>query len=166
MPAPGVDRSRAATPVEMWHAEHAAFQRRLAELQRNIDLFHAGGRPDYEGMMGIIDWLRDTGERSHHPREDVAFDRLARHRPDLALPLARLKQEHRVIATAGEALRQLLADALDGAVIPRAEIEVAAAMYLVYYGNHIAHEEEDILRCAAELLTEEDWAAVRNAVAG
>jgi len=159
-----VDRTRAATPVEMWHNEHAAFQRRLAELQRNIDVFHAGGRPDYEGMLEIIDWLRETGERSHHPREDVAFDRLARRCPDLALPLARLKQEHRVITQAGEALRKLLAEALDGAVIPRAEIEIAAAMYLVYYGNHIAHEEEDILGRAAQELTAEDWQAVRDAV--
>lgn len=151
-------------PIQAWHAEHAEFQRLLAELQGNIDLFHAGRRPDYERMAEIITSLREAGERSHHPREDVAFDRLARRCPDLALPLARLRQEHRVIAQAGETLRRLLSAALDDAVIPRAEIEVAAAMYLIYYGNHIAHEEEDILHRAAEVLTAEDWEAVRNAV--
>ena len=34
---------------------------------------------------------------------------------------------------------------LGGAVVPRAELEAAAASYLVYYGNHIAKEEEDVL---------------------
>ena len=78
-------------------------------------------------------------------------------------PFARLQQEHRVIAQAGEKLRELLSAALDGAIIPRAEIEVAAAMYLVYYGNHIAHEEEDILGRAERALTAEDWQAVKDA---
>jgi hemerythrin-like domain-containing protein len=158
-----VDRTRAATPVEMWRAEHARFQRLLAELQSHVDLFHSGERPDYERMIGIVDALHEAGESNHHPREDVAFERLALRCPDLALPLARLKQEHRVIANAGEALRELLSEALDGAVLPRAQIEVAAAMYLIYYGNHVAHEEEDILHRAAESLTAEDWQAVRDA---
>jgi hemerythrin-like domain-containing protein len=48
-------------------------------------------------------------------------------------------------------------------MVSRAEIEVAAATYLVYYGNHIAAEEEDILPLAAKTLTEADWAAARDA---
>ena len=152
-----------ATPVQAWHDEHMEFERLLNELQRQVDIFHGGGRPDYERMLEIISTLRERGEGSHHPREDVAFARLAKRRPDLALTLARLQQEHRVIAQAGEKLRELLAEVLDGTVLPRAEVEVAAAMYLVYYGNHIAHEEEDILGQAAKTLSEEDWEAVRNA---
>jgi hemerythrin-like domain-containing protein len=163
MAAKPVDRTRAATPVELWHAEHARFERLLAELQAQVDVFHSGERPDYERMVAILDALREAGEGAHHPREDVAFERLGLRRPELAPTLARLKQEHRVIAQAGEALRELLSEALDGTVLRRSEIEVAAAMYLIYYGNHIAHEEEDILRCAAESLTEADWQAVRDA---
>lgn len=164
MAAKPVDRTRAATPVELWHAEHARFERLLAELQGLVDLFHSGERPDYERMIGIIDALQEAGEGSHHPREDVAFDRLAQRCPELALPLARLKQEHRIIAQAGERLRELLSEALDGVILRRSEVEVAAAMYLIYYGNHIAHEEEDILQQAAEFLTAEDWQAVRDEV--
>jgi hypothetical protein len=35
----------------------------------------------------------------------------------------------------------------------------------VYYGNHIAKEEEDVLTRAAGFLTAEDWDAVRRAKA-
>lgn len=164
MASKAVDRTRAATPVELWHNDHVRFQRLLEELRRHMDRFHSGERPEYERMLEIIDSLREAGDRTHHPREDVAFERLAKRCPDLALTLARLKQEHRVIAQAGETLRELLSEALDGAVLPRAELEVAAAMYLVYYGNHIAHEEEDILARADQALTAEDWEAVRKAV--
>ena len=69
-----------------------------------------------------------------------------------------------VIANAGEALRDQLQAILDGAIVPRAAVEVAAATYLVYYGNHIAREEEDVLVRAAKELTGDDWEAVRSAV--
>jgi hemerythrin-like domain-containing protein len=68
-----------------------------------------------------------------------------------------------VIAHAGEALLSHLDAILGGAVVPRAEVETAVATYLVYYGNHIAKEEEDVLARAASLLGPEDWAAVKDA---
>jgi hypothetical protein len=48
-------------------------------------------------------------------------------------------------------------------VVPRAQVETAAATYLIYYGNHIAKEEEDVLPRAAAALTEGDWQAVAAA---
>lgn len=153
-----------ADPVAAWHAEHGYFNRLLGLLRRQLDVFHSGERPNYELMLDVVSYLRDYSDASHHPREDVAFMHLERRCPDLALVLARLAQEHRVIALAGETLRDLLQGIVDGAVVPRAEVEVAAATYLVYYGNHIAKEEEDILARAAASLTREDWEDVRNAV--
>ncbi len=149
-------------PAAAWHTEHEYFQRLLALLQGQLDLFHRGERPNYELMLDILAYLREYGDAFHHPREDEAFARLAKRRPDLELELARLRQEHRVIARAGERLVELLNEALDGAVVARAEVEVAAATYLVYYGNHIAKEDELVLGRAAELLTPEDWQAVRH----
>ena len=151
-------------PIIAWHTEHTYFHQLLGLLQREVDLFHRGSPPNYEMMLDIVNYLRDYSDRVHHPREDVAFACLAKRSPDLALVLSRLSQEHRVIAHAGEALRKLIQAILGGAVIPRAEVEVAAATYLVYYGNHIAKEEEDVLPRAAKVLTPEDWDAVRNAV--
>jgi hemerythrin-like domain-containing protein len=152
-----------ATPIQAWHDEHMEFEALLDELRRQVDIFHAGGRPDYERMLQALSTLRERGDRSHHPREDVAFERLAKRCPDLELELARLRQEHQVIARAGEKLHGLLSAALGDAVLQRAEVEIAAAMYLVYYGNHIAHEEETILDRAASALTADDWEAVRKA---
>jgi hemerythrin-like domain-containing protein len=149
--------------IAAWHEEHAHFNRLLGLLQAEVDVFHRGERPNYERMLDIIVYLRDFADRYHHPREDAAFARLARRCPDLELPLARLAQEHRVIAHAGETLRGQLQAVLDGALIARAEVEVAAATYLVYYGNHIAKEEEDVLPRAAEALTPADWQAVSEA---
>jgi hemerythrin-like domain-containing protein len=151
-------------PVIAWHTEHTYFNQLLGVLQKQIDLFHRGENPNYELMLDIVSYLREYSDQTHHPREDVAFARLAKYCPDLQLVLARLGQEHRVIAHAGETLLGLIRAILGGAVIPRGEIEVAAATYLVYYGNHIAKEEEDVLPRAAKELKPEDWEAVRKAV--
>ena len=151
-------------PIAVWHEEHVYFGQLLRLLRRELDAFHSGARPNYELMLDVISYLREYSDRFHHPREDVAFERLAKHRPEMALPLARLRQEHRVIAAAGEALLGHLNAILSGAMVSRPEVEVAAATYLVYYGNHIAKEEEDILSLAAKVLTAEDWAKVGAAV--
>ena len=150
-------------PISAWHEEHVYFNQLLRLLQREVDVFHHGGRPNYDLMLDIISYLRDYSDQYHHPREDEAFARLAKRCPDMALSLARLEQEHRVIAHAGEALRGSLEAAVGGAIVPRAEIEVAAATYLVYYGNHIAKEEEDVLPRAAKELGAADWKAVKDA---
>ena len=150
--------------MQVWRAEHRHFGQLLDRLQKELDLFATGERPDYPVMLEILTYMREFCDRVHHRREDVAFARLAQRFPELQLPLARLQQEHRVIAHAGETLRQLLAAILDGAAAPRAEVEVAAATYLVYYRNHIAHEEREILGQAESALTADDWEAVRKAV--
>src|SRR4029450_1600186 len=97
-----------ANPIAAWHTEHARFKRLLDLLHEQTDLFHSGGQPNYELMLDIISYLRDYCDRYHHPQEDVAFARLARRCPDLELVLARLQQEHRVIARGREARRHLL----------------------------------------------------------
>ena len=110
-----------------------------------------GERPNYELMLDIVAYLRDYSDRFHHPREDVAFARLAKHCPDLQLVLARLARSTASSRNAGRALLgQLRSDARRRGHAARATVEVAAATYLVYYGNHIAKEEEDVLTRAAK----------------
>ena len=154
-----------AMPISAWHADHVYFNELLGRLRAELDVFHRGERPDYEGMCEIVTYLREYGDAVHHPREGVAFARLARHCPDMELALARLEQEHRVIAQAGQRLLEQIEAILGGAIVPRGELESALATYLVYYGNHIAKEEEDVLTRAAGFLTAEDWDAVKRAKA-
>lgn len=150
-------------PIKAWHEEHMYFKRLLRLLQEEVDVFASGDEPNYQLMHDIISYLRDWGDTYHHPREDEAFKRIARKRPDRQLPIARLVQEHRVVARAGEELEQMLEEVEAGSIIPRAQLEVAAATYLVYFGNHIGKEEEEILPLAAEVLTASDWEAVKAA---
>jgi hemerythrin-like domain-containing protein len=69
-----------------------------------------------------------------------------------------------VIAQAGATLLENIEAALEGSILPREQLEAAAATYLIYYQNHIRTEETAILTRAAQHLTAEDWEAVRAAV--
>jgi hemerythrin-like domain-containing protein len=153
-------RQASVSPIEQWHTEHAYFKRLLDLLADQVAVFESGQRPNYELMEDIISYLRSYSDRYHHPREDVAFARLELRCPDLLPVLARLRQEHRVIANAGEKLLALLESILEDAMVPRSEVEMAASTYLVFYENHIAREEREVLGRAALSLTREDWEAV------
>ena len=151
-------------PIDAWHADHARFARLLAMLEKEVALFHSGEQPNYELMRDIVLWLRHYADGVHHPREDLAFERMVQLDPDLRIPVNRLLQEHRVIAYAGESLLTRLDEAANGGFAPRAELEAAAATFLAYYRSHMATEEGMILPRAAELLRDADWAAVAAVV--
>jgi len=151
-------------PIAAWHADHVRFARLLDALEKEIAVFHGAGTPDYERMRDVVLWLRHYADGVHHPREDAAFERMVRRDASLALPVSRLMQEHRVIAHAGEALLEQLENAANGGFAPRAELEAAAATFLVYYRNHLNTEEAHILPRAAALLDAADWAAVAAVV--
>jgi hemerythrin-like domain-containing protein len=150
--------------IAFWRAEHAAFAHLLDLLEKNLVAFHTGERPDYDLMLDILQYLRHFPDRYHHPREDVAFDCLVKRDPGLLALVDHLKEEHRLIATAGDRLQQLLTEASQGAIVARENIESAAQEYLVDYRRHIASEELTVMPRAVALLKDEDWALVAHAV--
>ena len=154
-----------AEPLAVWHAEHVNFARLLDVLETQVAAFHRGERPNYDLMGNVVYYLRSFADRFHHPREDVAFARLVERDPGTELVINRLVQEHRVIATAGDEFFNRLNEVAGDIMTPRATLEAAAATYLVYYRHHIAAEERDIMPRAAQLLTQEDWAAVTASAA-
>lgn len=151
-------------PISEWHQEHVRFTQLLDLLEQQVAMFHSGDQPNYDLMRDIICYLRHFADRFHHPREDVAFARLAARDPDMRGPVNRLLQEHRVIALAGEKLSGFLSGIDADVMIDRATVEAAAATYLVYYRHHLATEEAEVVPRAARLLTQDDWAAVATAV--
>ena len=153
-----------ADAIAVWHAEHVDYSRLLDVLEEQVAAFQAGSSPNYSLMLDVVSYLRHFPDRFHHPREDAAFARMIELDPTLELPINRLLQEHRVIAAAGEELLNRLKEVADGALIARATLEAAAAVFLVYYRHHMAKEEREILPRAAKMLTPDDWRIVANAV--
>jgi hemerythrin-like domain-containing protein len=153
-----------ADPVAVWHAEHVRFAQLLDFLDRQMQAFHAGGHPNYDLMRDVVQYLHDYGDRYHHPREDIAFGRLAEYDSSMQPAIRQLRQEHRVLAVAGAALLKQLDNILEDVMLERAAVESAAATYLVYFRRHLNTEEASILPRAKQLLARQDWDAVAAAV--
>ena len=153
-----------AEPLAVWHTEHVNFARLLDILEEQLAAFHRGESPNYALMGDILYYMRNFSDRVHHPREDVAYARLAERDPGTRLVVSRLLQEHRVLATAGDELLTRINEAGGDVVVPRAALEAATATYLAYYRQHLSTEERDMMPRAAQVLTEQDWAAVDTSV--
>src|SRR5450830_1634393 len=117
--------------IALWYAEHKHFARLLDLLEQQVVAFHADDGPNYELMLDVVSYLRYFPDRYHHPREDVAFARLAKRDPEVKSMIDGLLQEHRVIAAAGSELLKYLEQVIDDVVVERAKVEAAAATYLV-----------------------------------
>ncbi|MBO9515796.1 MAG: hemerythrin domain-containing protein [Variovorax sp.] len=149
--------------IVQWHADHGNFSLLLSILEEQVTRFRDDESPDYELMLEIVSYLREYADCYHHPREDAAFAMLVERDPQMRLPIDRLLQEHRVIAAAGEELIARLNQVIDGAHVLRTAVEAAAALYVAYYGHHIAAEERQVLPRSRLLLNTQDWEVVARA---
>ncbi|HEU0203341.1 MAG TPA: hemerythrin domain-containing protein [Burkholderiaceae bacterium] len=150
-------------PLAAWRADHRAFNRLLDLLESEVAVFHVGEQPNYALMLDILTYLHEYLGDSHHPREGVAFARLLSHDPRLRAQVGQRSEEHRIIEEQEQRLIRLLNEVIDGDLIPRVELERAAASYLLFYRHHLTAEDQFIVPRAARLLTADDWNAVAAA---
>jgi hemerythrin-like domain-containing protein len=147
-----------------WHDEHVYFGRLLEVLGREADRFAAGLRANLSLVLGIIEYLREYSDRYHHPREDAAFAILEQRMPHLRGQFAHLRQQHQVIAAAGEGLARCVGRTIEGAIDLRGELVAAARLYILYYRHHIVTEEREAVWRAARTLGAGDWQAIIDSV--
>ena len=151
--------------IAAWHAEHLNFARLLRLLEEQVARFARGESADYTLMEDIVHYLRHFPDLHHHRYENEVYARMREREPALAPLVARLLQEHRVIAACGERLAELLDAVLGDSPVVRADLEAAAATYLVYYRAHIDAEETQMLPRVAATLRAADWAGIADSVA-
>ncbi len=150
--------------IVAWHAEHLNFARLLRLLEEQLAVFAQGGDPDYTLMRDIVYYLRHFPDVHHHRYENEVYERMRKRDPSLQALVVRLLQEHRVIAACGDQLLALLEAASSEAIVARADLETAAATYLVYYRAHIDAEELQMAPHVAATLHAADWADVAASV--
>lgn len=150
--------------IVKWKAEHVDFLRLLDLLELQISLFHEGATPRYDVMLDIVYYLTHFADRFHHPREDVAITKLGERDPSVRALIQRVLGEHKVIAAAGKQLVEQLDAVLNGALLTRESVEVAAATYLTYYRQHMAQEEKELFPLADKWLLPADWKSVAAAI--
>src|ERR1700692_1747366 len=96
--------------IALWRAEHANFATLLDLLERQLDLFHAGEKPDYELMLDIMFYMTRYPDVSHHPKEDLAFARIKEREVSARVIVDELTEQHARLKEFGGALVRALDD--------------------------------------------------------
>jgi len=151
-------------PIALWHAEHINFAALLDLLEVQLDRFHRGQAPDYELMLDIMFYMTHYPDVLHHPKEDLAFARIAERTASARLIVEELAEQHALLKRDGNALVVALDDIVNGSITSREHVEAPGRGYIGAFRRHIEREEAEILPLASEVLNREDWAAIDAAI--
>jgi hemerythrin-like domain-containing protein len=85
--------------VEVLRQEHRNIEKLLRVLEQELTVFDRGDRPNYEVVVGVIDYFKDYPDSCHHPKEDIIFEKLKSRDPVTAANIGDLRAEHEQEAT-------------------------------------------------------------------
>jgi hemerythrin-like domain-containing protein len=80
--------------IERLSREHRNIEKLLAILERELEVFDRGDRPDYEVIRAVISYFEVYPEVYHHPQEDLVFAKLRTRDPVAAAKVGDLAREH------------------------------------------------------------------------
>lgn len=144
--------------------EHRNIDLLLLALQRELEVFEQGNRPDYEVIRAIISYFEVYPEVYHHPQEDLTFSKLKTRAPEAAAFVGDLAHEHREVV---DRLHRF-AHAIDGVLadreIFRQDVGNIIRKFIIYERHHMMWEERDFFPAALKALTAEDWTEINPAL--
>lgn len=150
--------------IERLSQEHRNIEKLLAILERELEVFDQGDRPDYEVVSAIISYFEVYTELYHHPQEDKVFAKLGERDPIAAAKVGDLAREH---AKGSERLRAVARTVqytlADGEML-RKDVDAIVRDFVAHERQHIAMEDRHLFPAALKVLTARDWAEIESAV--
>jgi hemerythrin-like domain-containing protein len=154
----------ALDPIALWHAEHVNFATLLDLFEAEVDRFSHGQAPDYELMLDVMFYMTHYPDALHHPKEDLAFAKIAERHPGVRPVVETLAEQHAFLKREGDALVIALDDIVNGGITSRHHVETPARAYIAAFRRHVDTEEAQILPLAAALIDHDDWRAIDSAM--
>jgi hemerythrin-like domain-containing protein len=150
--------------IERLYREHRNIERLLAALERELEVFDRGDRPDYEVIRAIIGYFEVHPALYHHPQEDLVLAKLKSRDPAAAARVGDLARDHRE----GAVRLRRVAQAVDGVLadreLLRQDVDTIVRDFIERERRHIAMEERDFFPAAVKALEPHDWAELGAAV--
>ncbi len=148
--------------IERLSREHRNIEKLLAVLERELEIFDLGGRPDYEVIRAVISYFEVYPEEYHHPQEDLVFAKLRIRDPAAAAKIGNLALEHQ---RGAERLRRL-AHAVDNVLadheVLRQNVDAIVRDFIDRERHHITMEDRDFFPAALKALEPQDWTEIAS----
>ena len=147
------------------HQDHSNIRDLLGLLAREIAAVDEVSGGDFELMRDIMVYMTRYPDHTHHPKEDLMFERMRKRgvAPETQATIDKLLREHGALAEKGAAFRDMLASVIDGAMVERDVLVATGRDYADFLGYHARLEDETVFIEASKLLDEADWAAIERA---
>ena len=125
----------------------------------------SAGSADIELMRDIMTYMIRFPDHTHHPKEDLMFERMrARElKPETGHIIDKLLREHAALARKGEALRRILLQVADVGGDHHRTLLATGRDYVQFLRYHMQLEEETVFSEAETLLDEADWSEIEDA---
>lgn len=150
--------------IERLSQEHRNIEKLLAVLERELEVFDRGDRPDYEVIRAVISYFEVYPEVYHHPQEDLVFAKLKTRDAAAATKVGDLAREHQKGA---ERLRRV-AHAIDSVLADREmlrqNVDTIVRDFIEHERRHMMMEDHHFFPAALKALKPQDWAEIASAV--
>jgi len=146
--------------------DHENVAHMLDLLDRELDALRDTDRQaDFDLMHDIMVYMTQYPDDTHHPKEDLMFERMRPRAADVTRMIEDLEREHEALATKGTAFRDTLRKVVDGALVERGDLESAGRDYAEFLRYHMQKEDEHVFPVAERVLEPADWDAIAEAFA-
>lgn len=150
--------------MEQLKSDHGNVSRLLTTLEQQIDVVHAEQNADFELMHDIMMYMTHYPDHTHHPMEDLVFQKLVIRDSSADSVVARLEREHGALAEKGQRFLEMLRHVVDGALVERNVLENTARDYIEFLRSHMTIEDSDAFPRAEQALSDEDWTDVASSI--
>lgn len=151
--------------LEELQFDHRNIARLLSLLEAQIESMHGVDEADYGLMQEIMLYMTSYPDITHHPKEDLMFERLEARDERAHAPIADLVKEHKELGFKGMALRDIVDRAVEGDALARKEVESRGRHYIELLRRHMEKENKEVFPLAEQSLNEEDWEHIAAAFA-
>jgi hemerythrin-like domain-containing protein len=150
--------------IERLSQEHRNIERLLTILERELEVFDRGDRPDYEVIAAIISYFELYPEVYHHPQEDVVFAKLKLRDPAAAAKVGDLAREHQKGAERLRRVAHAVENVLADSEILRQDFDAIVRDFIEHERRHIMMEDRDFFPAALKALEPQDWTEIASAL--
>ncbi|KYK45207.1 hemerythrin [Bradyrhizobium liaoningense] len=150
--------------IDLLLREHRNIDLLLVVLQRELEIFEMGIRPDYEVIRAIISYFEVYPELYHHPQEALIFSKLKARDPASAATVGDLALEHQEVIDRLHDFAQAIDAVLGDRELFRQDVGNIIRDFIVRERDHMAWEERDFFPAALKAFSTQNWTEIASAL--
>jgi len=146
--------------IDVLRQEHRNIEKLLLVLERELDVFARGERPDYEVVQAVIAYFQVYPDTYHHPQENLVFEKLKVRDPAAAANIGDLVAEHRIGSERLHRVARAIESVLADRELLRQTVNDIICDFIEHERRHIAMEDRYFFPAAVRALQLQDWAEI------